>query len=289
MAREPRSTEFAPDPADSAVAGITTTPAIPAPTRSDGGITWHDITAATEAQARASSTIERRRQRLLRLLLAEQPAARQTLADLAHSADWNLPDNVAVIAIEYREDQHRLPASALGYDVLADLESAQPCLVVADAAPHLDVLRAELHGRTAAVGPLVPVTEAHRSFTVARRALDLVRRGLLPPCDITDCEQHLSTLLLHADEFLLDQLVEHALRPLAALTPEQRDVLAATLLAYMGSTGGVTEVAERLGVHPQTVRYRLDQAHDLFGARLADPDERLMLELALRADRVVRA
>ncbi|GAA5108761.1 helix-turn-helix domain-containing protein [Haloechinothrix salitolerans] len=289
MAREQRSTEIAPDPADDVVAGIATSPAITAPTRSDGGITWRDITAATEAQARASSTIERRRQRLLRLLLTEQPSSRQTLADLAHSADWELPDMVAVIAIEYREDQHRFPASALGHDVLADLESARPCLVVADPAPHLDVLRAELRGRIAAVGPLVPLTEAHRSFTVARRALDLVRRGLLPECDVTDCEQHLSTLLLHADEFLLDQLIEHALRPLAALTATRRDELAETLLAYMASTGGVTEVAERLGVHPQTVRYRLDQAHDLFGARLADPDERLMLELALRADRVVRA
>ncbi|WP_051400257.1 helix-turn-helix domain-containing protein [Haloechinothrix halophila] len=289
MAREQRSTEIAPDPADNVVAGIATSPAIPAPTRSDGEITWHDITAATEAQARATSTIERRRQRLLRLLLTEQPAARQTLADLAHSADWELPERIAVIAIEYREDQHRFPASELDRDVLADLESARPCLVVADPDPHLDVLRGELRGRTAAVGPLVPITEAHRSFTVARRALDLVRRGLLPACDITDCEQHLSTLLLHADEFLLDQLVEHALLPLAALTAEQRDVLSETLLAYMGSTGGVTEVAERLGVHPQTIRYRLDEAHDLFGPQLADPDERLMLELALRADRVVRA
>lgn len=289
MAPEQRSTDIAPNPVDTVVAGTRTTPAIPAPTRTGGGVTWHDITAATNAQARATSTIERRRQRLLRLLLAEQPAARRTLADLAHSADWELPEQVAVIAIEYREDQHRFPASALATDVLADLESTRPCLVVADPHPHLDVLRSELWGRTAAVGPLVPVTEAHRSFTVARRALDLVRRGLLPECDITDCEQHLSTLLLHADEFLLDQLVEHALLPLASLRPEQRDLLSETLLAYMSSTGGITEVAGRLGVDPHTIRDRLDQAHDLFGTRLADPDERLMLELALRADRIARA
>jgi DNA-binding PucR family transcriptional regulator len=36
-------------------------------------------------------------------------------------------------------------------------------------------------------------------------------------------------------------------------------------------------------VHPQTVRYRLKQLRELFGARLEDPEARFELALALRA------
>jgi DNA-binding PucR family transcriptional regulator len=45
----------------------------------------------------------------------------------------------------------------------------------------------------------------------------------------------------------------------------------------------VTRVAERLLVHPQTVRYRMGQLRDLFGEHLDDPDARFELALALRA------
>jgi DNA-binding PucR family transcriptional regulator len=41
-------------------------------------------------------------------------------------------------------------------------------------------------------------------------------------------------------------------------------------------------VARRLGVHPQTVRYRLRQLEELFGDALNAPDARFELELALR-------
>ena len=43
------------------------------------------------------------------------------------------------------------------------------------------------------------------------------------------------------------------------------------------------EVAHRLRVHPQTVRYRLHQLEDLFGDALTDPQARFELEIALRA------
>ncbi|MGZ4288348.1 MAG: helix-turn-helix domain-containing protein, partial [Solirubrobacteraceae bacterium] len=47
--------------------------------------------------------------------------------------------------------------------------------------------------------------------------------------------------------------------------------------------GRLGPVAKRLGVHPQTVRYRLARLRELFGEALDDPDERFWLELALRA------
>jgi DNA-binding PucR family transcriptional regulator len=40
--------------------------------------------------------------------------------------------------------------------------------------------------------------------------------------------------------------------------------------------------ARALGVHPQTVRYRVAQLRELLGRALDDPDQRLLLSLALR-------
>ena len=41
-------------------------------------------------------------------------------------------------------------------------------------------------------------------------------------------------------------------------------------------------MAARLGVHPQTVRYRLGRLREVFGDALEDPDARFELDLALR-------
>jgi DNA-binding PucR family transcriptional regulator len=46
-------------------------------------------------------------------------------------------------------------------------------------------------------------------------------------------------------------------------------------------------VAHQLHVHPQTVRYRLRQIHELFGDQLRDPERRFELQLALRVRTLV--
>ena len=43
-------------------------------------------------------------------------------------------------------------------------------------------------------------------------------------------------------------------------------------------------MASLLGVHPQTVRYRVHQIEQLFGDALADPQARFELELSVRAE-----
>ena len=51
---------------------------------------------------------------------------------------------------------------------------------------------------------------------------------------------------------------------------------------WLAEQGRVGSVAERLGIHPQTARYRLARLRELFGGALDDPDQRFWLELALR-------
>jgi DNA-binding PucR family transcriptional regulator len=104
------------------------------------------------------------------------------------------------------------------------------------------------------------------------------------PKPLICCADHLSALLLLNDEHLAQQVGDQAMRAFGDMTPVQRDRMESTLLAWLTSTGrSAPEVATILGVHPQTVRYRMHQLMELFGDRLNDPDFRFEVEAALRA------
>jgi D-lactate dehydrogenase len=84
---------------------------------------------------------------------------------------------------------------------------------------------------------------------------------------------------LRADPELAEELAASRLAPLAGA-----ERLEPTLRAWLDRPGQIQAIAHELGVHPQTVRYRLRQLRDLFGTRLEDPEARFELALALRVD-----
>ena len=113
------------------------------------------------------------------------------------------------------------------------------------------------------------------------------QRSGLPPAaasrgPLVVAEDHLATLLLAADRGLAADLAASRLAPLAQLADGPRARLTETLRAWLDRPGQVQAVAAELGVHPQTVRYRLRQLRELFGTRLEDPEARFELSLALR-------
>ncbi|MFE0376575.1 PucR family transcriptional regulator [Streptomyces inhibens] len=57
---------------------------------------------------------------------------------------------------------------------------------------------------------------------------------------------------------------------------------AASVVAWLDAVGNVGEAAQRLTVHPNTLKYRLRRAHELFGIDLGHPDVRLSCWLQLR-------
>jgi hypothetical protein len=57
---------------------------------------------------------------------------------------------------------------------------------------------------------------------------------------------------------------------------------AATLSAFLAAGGEVAAAARELSVHPNTCRYRLARAQQVFGFDLEDPDQRLVLRIGLR-------
>lgn len=243
----------------------------------------------TQACAEVGGEMERRRRRLLDLVVADPPVSRQAIADLARAAGWALPRKIAAVALAgHSQDSGPLPP--LPPEVLIDMGRPDPCALVPDpdGPGGADRIERGLRGWTGAVGPAVPLARASSSLRWARQALALSRRGIISPGPgVTRCDEHLATLLIFSDEDLVQGLAANRLAPLGQLRPAQQDTLADTLLAWLQNAGNARETARRLHVHPQTVRYRLRQLYQLFGEVLLDADVRFDLEIALRARKLL--
>ncbi|WP_158883298.1 PucR family transcriptional regulator [Amycolatopsis anabasis] len=233
----------------------------------------------------SAAEVRHRQRDLLRVLLGERPRGPSPLAELARAAGWPMPGSVASVLLD-GDGPGSSPLIALPPDVLADLDRPDPCLLVPDRWRGLDET---LRGRTAVVGPAVSPVDAASSLGWARRLAEVLRAGLVRATGIVRCADHLSTLVLVQDRALVRILVEDRLAPLLELrSGAQRDALADTLFAWLRAGGSAPACAARLHVHPQTVRYRLRKLTALFGERLADPDLRLELLVALAAQRLLR-
>ncbi|MFF1447271.1 helix-turn-helix domain-containing protein [Streptomyces sp. NPDC058274] len=241
-----------------------------------------------EAAARQAGERLRLQRRLMELLLSERTRgdATEALAERAARVGWPLPDKVAV-GVLLRPAREAV-APAVGQSVLLDMEYEQPRMVVPDpdAAGRPELLHRALTGWAGAIGPPVPLADAAKSLRWAEAALRLMERRLLPGGEVLHCTEHTEALVLLQPEELIDDLALRCLEPLAHCGPTHGRRLAETLLAWLETRGGAPEVAARLGVHPQTVRYRLRQIRELWGDEVDDPDRRFELELVLRAQRL---
>jgi len=245
-----------------------------------------------EARAQVAGEQERRRRRLLDLILADPPASAEAIADQARSASWPLPRRVALAAIEEQPGLGGAAGPAVPADVLTDWSRREPCLLIPDpdGPGRAALIEHALRGWPAALGPAVPLHRASASLRWARAALALGLRGAIDfRGGAIRCDEHMSTLLIFSDEELARALRAARLGPLDGLKPAVRDRLAETLLSWLQHGGNANEVATLLHVHPQTVRYRLRQIDELFGGELRDPDGRFELEMALRARRFLEA
>jgi DNA-binding PucR family transcriptional regulator len=91
----------------------------------------------------------------------------------------------------------------------------------------------------------------------------------------------LARLVVHADPAALGALRERRLAPFAELTARSRERLLPTLASWLRHQGDRQQVADELGIHPQTVRYRVGLLRDVLGEALDDPQSRYELALVL--------
>jgi hypothetical protein len=245
-----------------------------------------DVLSAESAEGHAleqsavASEAELRRRRLVRLLVRDPPADPRSIDEAAGDAAWPLPRELAVVAIGGGQREAVVPR--LPPDAIAETIGELVCAIVPDpdgprrrAAIQRAVLDA---GALAGLGTTVAPTEAALSFARARAALGHAGEG---PALVV-AREIAGELLLDSDTRLAGELAADRLAPLRGLSAGSRSRLTATLEAWLAEQGRLGPVAKRLGVHPQTARYRLGRLRELFGERLDDPDERFWLELALR-------
>ncbi|MCX2971235.1 MULTISPECIES: PucR family transcriptional regulator [Streptomyces] len=253
------------------------------------GLVAESVRGYAEAAARQAGERLRLQRRLLDLLLdgeAHDGQVETLLAERAARIGWPVPRSVAV-AVLVPPAREAVPP-AVGPEVLLDMEREQPIMVVPepDAAGRGELLRRATAGWSGAIGPPVGLADAAKSLRWAQSAVALMERGLLPSGGLLECTEHTEALVLLPPEELIDDLGRRLLAPLSECGPTHARRLAETLLAWLETRGGAPEVAARLGVHPQTVRYRLRQIREMWGETVDDPDQRFALELVLRARRL---
>lgn len=189
----------------------------------------------------------------------------------------------------------RLIAPARRLALRGDADSLEIRLVLAagasageggrDAQPALDLVArvAELAGRTVAVSrPFAAPTDRPTAEAEARATLEAAV-ALPDPPRVCRAERLAAYRLLGALHNLPDgmRLARAILEPLQAGRPDIRRERLQTLRAILDH-GGVNEAAAALGVHRNTVAYRLRRIEDLTGWQLDDPELRVPLAIALQ-------
>lgn len=236
------------------------------------------------AAARSESEDVRRRRRheLIGLLMREPAAAVEDIRAAARAAGWKLPRRLAVLACS-EEDlgaiARRLPAETLGasYDDLG-------CVLVADPAGpgRAGEVRRAVGKRAAALGSAGGLNLVRESWRLAKAGLEALETGAVPRDGLLEAEDHLADLLLLGGRDLAARIAVRRLEPFESLTPNARERMRETALAFVRRRGNSVEMAAELHVHPQTARYRLARLRALLGDDLDDPDARFELEIALR-------
>ncbi|MFS3130172.1 helix-turn-helix domain-containing protein [Nocardioides sp. Bht2] len=228
---------------------------------------------------------ERARAHLISQILTESSDSNARLSELtadAESAGWRLPLDMVLMRVTFHGE---FPHFRLPEDVLVEADTS-PALVICSsrqAQPIADLITRSGPGlRVAMSWPLRP-TQGAAADRWVRRALNLVDTGVISPVPILACRDYATQLWLHAEPHLRRQLTLELLQPLLAETPNSREILAETMLAWLESRDSAPAIAARLGVHPQTVRYRWKRINELFGELLHDPEYVVTVTMLLKA------
>ncbi|MBO2447675.1 helix-turn-helix domain-containing protein [Actinomadura barringtoniae] len=219
-----------------------------------------------------------------------QPASltdSERLEEAAARAGWSLPASVAVTAVDCGGSRGPLPGF-LPPDLLTVMDEDTVFLIVPDpSGPGRRAMVEQIVAdHPAAVGPTVPPAHTAASLRLALRGLRRLPAAMLTAGTPVHVIEHIPAMLLTNCPDITGHLIKERLAPLNELRPAQRDRLAETLLACFECGFNTPEVAARVHVHQQTIRYRLRQLDDMFGPELRDPEHALDYLMALYALRL---
>lgn len=196
---------------------------------------------------------------------------------------------VDLVALYCEAFRRRAACAAIGRTVYALVPVPPPRSderidsLAAEIVDHAEsTLRSELVG---AIGATVDGPhEVPRSRAEADRVLRVLaaRPGPRKVARIDDVGSGAVLLELHEIVRQHPDLVRGPVQAVAAHDAEHGTEYVKTLAAYLDAFGDTMMAAARIGVHPNTFRYRLRRLVEIFDLDLEDPDDRLVVALQLR-------
>ena len=184
-----------------------------------------------------------------------------------------------------RHAQHLLPARS------GDLVDVIGGIVVAllggtereRSARWLGELRQACGGGTGVLGRAAPAAGVAAAYREARRTLDLVVRSGGTAMGLVDVEDLglLGMLIEASTDGSIERFWRQRLGPLREYDAREGTDLCGSVAAFL-EEGGLRRAARRLGVHANSLAYRLKRAEEIGGFSLSSADTRLELQMALR-------
>lgn len=135
-------------------------------------------------------------------------------------------------------------------------------------------------------GPYGGLEGCRRSYLEAREALE-IGRLVDPDRRIYPFEDYLLYLFLRADKALAERFVTTVLGAVVEHDRRRRSDLVTTLESYFANGESAKETGNTLYAHPHTITYRMKQIEKLTGCSLKDPKDKLHLQLAVKALRIL--
>ena len=229
---------------------------------------------------------QQRRESTTRLVVALLSGAAETEVDeLAAETGWDRPDEVCVATCR--------TAGAEVTDLLASAPAVlsgqrRGTLTLIGAPCAVAELAGDITARTGQIAALswaVPLSDTHHAYRWCKRSLTMVDEGLVAAGEdgVVPCAEHQSLLWMHADPALRRHANQELLRPLFEEQARHRVALAETMLLWLQTRQSAPALAKVLGVHEQTVRYRLRRLKTIFRDQLADPRDVVGLLAALES------
>ena len=144
----------------------------------------------------------------------------------------------------------------------------------------VEVPRARHPRALVALGDPGPRGALSEALGEVRMLLDIgCRRGRTGEIRV---ETYLPELLLARSPRLADRLRDRVIGPLRRYDRERSADLVETLQAFLASGLDRRAAAEQLHVHPNTLNYRLRRIEELTGIQLGEPNDLMLVALAMR-------
>ncbi|MGH2749994.1 MAG: PucR family transcriptional regulator [Actinomycetota bacterium] len=270
--------------------------------------TDHINTSVAEAYARAQRAIVREqegaRREFLSDLLYGTDASPDDILRRAHAFGYDLSLSYVAMVGAGRGSNGRemeVAAAATRAAELANtdpivLQKAEHTIALIPAGPLVDLatlpekLVSDLEGTWdfGFGGPAPGLEGIRKAYLEAREALEIgTALGLDGP--VYRFDDLLLYHFLRIEPALVDRFVDQMLGEVIAYDDRRKGELIKTMDAYFSADDSVKLAGERLFAHPHTVTYRLKQIEKLTGWSLRDPEDKIRLQLALRAFKLAQA